>query len=94
MELAFGAETKHIAAKKLTAKPGTQLIERFQSTLKDRTKVMRSFFRKGTAKIVTDGWLAHYNFFRPHSALNEKTPAEVAGADSPFKNWADVVKGN
>lgn len=93
VELAFGAETKHIAAKRLTAKPGTQLIERFHSTLKDRTKVMRSFLRRGTAKIVTDGWLVHYNFFRPHSTLG-KTPAEAAGADVPFKSWADVVKGD
>ena len=30
IELAFGADTEHIRAKKLTAKDGTQLIERFQ----------------------------------------------------------------
>ncbi|MFH1483771.1 MAG: integrase core domain-containing protein, partial [Chloroflexota bacterium] len=87
-----GADTKHIAAKKLTAKPGTQLIERFQSTLKDRTKVMRSMMRRGTAKVIIDGWLAHYNFFRPHSALKGQTPADAAGAVAPFRNWADVVK--
>ena len=91
VELAFGAETRHIQAKKLTAKDGTQLIERFHGTLKDRTKVMRSFMRKGTAKIVMDGWLAHYNFFRPHQALNGKTPAEAAKAESPYKSWKDVV---
>ena len=93
IELAFGADTKHIRAKKLTAESGTQLIERFHSTLKERTKVMRSFFRRGTAKTVMDGWLVHYNFFRPHSAVGNKTPAEAAGADAPFKSWADVVKG-
>lgn len=92
VELAFGAETEHIPAKRLTTKPGTQLIERFHGTLKDRTKVMRSMMRKGTAKIITDGWLAHYNFFRPHQALDNKTPAEVAGAERPFKGWVDVVK--
>lgn len=37
--------------------------------------------------------LVHYNFFRPHSAVGNKTPAEAAGADAPFKSWADVVKG-
>lgn len=92
VELAFRAETRHLPAKKLTPENGTQLIERFHSTLEDRTKVMRSFLRRGTAKIVTDGWLCHYNFFRPHSALKGKTPAEVAGADTPFKNWTDVVR--
>lgn len=92
VELAFGAETKHIAAKRLTATPGTQLIERFHGTLKSRTKVMRSLWRKGTARIIMDGWLAHYNFFRPHQTLGGKTPAEAAGADTPFKSWKDVVK--
>ncbi len=93
VELAFGTETKHLPAKRLTSADGTQLIERFHSTLKDRTKVFRSFFRKGTARTILDGWLVHYNFFRPHSAHGDKTPAQAAGAITPFKNWLDVVKG-
>ena len=93
IELAFGGETRHLPAKKLTSKDGTQIIERFHGTFKDRTKVLRSFMRRDTAKIFTDGWLVHYNFFRPHTALKEKTPAEAAGAETPFKSWADVVKG-
>jgi putative transposase len=92
IELAFGADTRHIQSKKLTARDGTQLIERFHSTLKDRTKVMRSFLVRGTARKVLDGWLVHYNFFRPHSAIDNKTPAQEAGAISPFKNWLDVVR--
>lgn len=92
VELTFGAETKHVRAKRLTAEPGTQLIERFHGTLKSRTKVMRSLWRKGTAKTVMDGWLVHYNFFRPHQSLGGKTPAEAAGAEASFKNWKDVVK--
>lgn len=92
VELAFGADTKHIPAKKLTSKDGTQIIERFHGTLKDRTKVLRSFMSKGTVRIFTDGWLIHYNFFRPHPAVGGKTPAEAAGAKPPFKSWIDVVK--
>lgn len=92
VELVFGSETRHLPAKKLTAKDGTQIIERFHGTFKDRTKVLRSFMRKGTAKIFNDGWLVHYNFFRPHSSLGGKTPAEAAGAKAPFKSWKDVVR--
>jgi transposase-like protein len=92
IELAFGADTKHIRAKKLTSEDGTQLIERFHGTLKDRTKVMGALMRKATAKLVTDGWLAHYNFFRPHQALGGKTPAEAANAEAPYKSWRDVVQ--
>ncbi len=91
IELAFGADTKHVQAKKLTSEPGTQLIERFHSTLKERTKVMRSFLKKDTAKIIMDGWLCHYNFFRPHLAHKGKTPAQAAGAQSPYNSWKDVV---
>ncbi len=92
IELAFGADTKHIQAKKLAVEDGTQLIERFHGTLKDRTKVMRAMMTKKTAGILTDGWLVHYNFFRPHGALGGKTPAEEAGADAPYKSWRDVVE--
>lgn len=93
IELAFGAETEHIPAKRLTARPGTQLIERFHGTLKARTKVMRGLKTRKSAKLFTDGWLVHYNFFRPHEALEDKTPAQEAGIKFPFRNWLDIVKG-
>ncbi len=92
IEMAFGAATQHIPAKKLTASPGTQLIERFHGTLKARTKIMRGMKREDTAKLIMDGWLVHYNFFRPHESLGHKTPAEKAKIKFPFSNWADVVK--
>jgi transposase-like protein/ribosomal protein L37AE/L43A len=93
IELAFGADTKHIPRKGLATKPDINLIERFHGTLKARTKVMRGLKKRETAKLITDGWLIHYNFFRPHEALGEKTPAEKAGIKFPFRNWLDVVKG-
>ena len=91
IELAFGAETKHIPSKKLTSRPGTQLIERFHSTLKARTKVMRGLKKRETARLIMDGWLVHYNFFRPHEGIGNITPAEKAGIKFPFRNWLDVV---
>jgi putative transposase len=92
IELAFGAETRHLPAKKLTTSPGTQLIERFHGTLKSRTKVMRGLKKRETARLIMDGWLIHYNFFRPHEALNNKTPSERAGIRFPYSNWLDIVK--
>lgn len=89
IELAFGAETKHIQAKGLTG--SKNIIERFHGTLKARTKVMRGLKKRETAKLITDGWLVHYNFFRPHEALGDKTPAQKAGIRFPFKDWLDVV---
>jgi len=92
IELNFGADTIHIPAKDLRATPGTQLIERFHSTLKARTKVMRGLKNIQSAKLLTDGWLVHYNYLRPHEALGNKTPAQKAGLKYPFKNWMDIVK--
>ena len=93
IELAFGADTKHLPAKKLTAKGGTQLIERFHSTLKARTKIMRGLKKRETAKLIMDGWLIHYNFLRPHESLHNRTPAEAAQIKYKFRNWLDIVKG-
>lgn len=36
----------------------------------------------------------HYNFFRPHESLKDKTPAEKAGLNFPYKDWEDVVRGS
>lgn len=92
IELTFGADTKHIPIKGLKAEINTNIIERFHGTLKDRTKVMRGLKNKETAKLFIDGWLVHYNFFRPHETLKDKTPAEKAGIKLPFNNWLEVVK--
>jgi putative transposase len=93
IELAFGADTKHMPAKRLTTSPGTQLIERFHGTLKARTNVMRGLKTRKSAKLITDGWLVHYNFFRPHEALDSNTPSQKAGIKFPFRNWLDIVRG-
>ena len=95
VERTWGADTKHITTGPFVKGKGedsTRAIERFHGTLKDRTKVMRALADKKTAKVILEGWLAHYNFFRPHSGLGGKTPAEFAGAVSPYKNWRDVVE--
>lgn len=92
IERTFGADTKHIPIKGLTAMMNTNLIERFHGTLKDRTKVMRGFYSVDTARLLLDGWLVHYNYFRPHESLNGRTPAEAAGIKDADKNWMDVVR--
>ena len=95
IEKTWGADTTHIQTSpfvKGKKEDSTRAVERFHGTLKDRTKVMRALANKKTARIILDGWLVHYNFFRPNMAHNGKTPAEAAGAKSPFRNWRDVVK--
>ena len=92
IELASDGDKRHIQVNEVKPGPNNQIIQNFHLTLRDRAKVVRAFFHSNTINNIMDGWLVHYNFFRPHSALNGKTPAEAAKARARFKTWADVVK--
>ncbi len=39
-----------------------------------------------------DGWVIHYNYFRPHLSLNDRTPAQTAGIDFPYRNWKELIE--
>lgn len=94
IEKAYGSDTEHVQGNPFKTKDtgeSTSQIERFHGTLKDRTKVIRSFRDFETLKDFTDGWLVYYNYFKPHLSLNGKTPAEQAGIQYNVKNWADLT---
>lgn len=93
IELVFGADTKHVRSMPFVDVDSTNLIERFHGTLKDRTNVIRGFKSMETAKLLTDAWLVHYNFFKEHESLGNVPPAQKMGIPIPFKDWAEVVSG-
>jgi putative transposase len=92
IELTFGSDTSHRRGSPFDTQNNTNLIERFHGTVKDRTKVMRGLHTVNSARLFLDGWLVHYNFFRPHMSLRDRTPASVAGIKFPFRNWKDIVE--
>jgi transposase-like protein len=92
IEKAFGGDTKHYASKGFKSPTNTNLIERFHSTLKQRTKVMRGLKDTESARLITRAWLIHYNYFRPHEGIDGLTPSQKAGILSKQRNWYDVVK--
>jgi len=92
IELTFGADTIHRQGGPFDVETNTNLIERMHGTIKSRTKVMRGLHTLESAKQYLDGWLVHYNFFRPHMSLKDRTPASVAGIKFPFRNWKDVCE--
>lgn len=94
IELTFGADTKHKQGGPFDVGNNTNLIERFHGTIKTRTKVMRGMRNMETARIIMDGWLINYNFFRPHESLKNRTPGDVAKADFPWRNWLDVMRAD
>ncbi len=94
-ELVFGADTEHVQSSPFEIGNDSNIIERFQGTIRDRTKVVRGYKTLPTARVIIDGFMVHYNFFRPHIGLNGKTPAEVAGIRLPSQfdfelDWSDV----
>ncbi len=92
LDVSYGKDAEHIQSSPFASGDNTQKIERFHGTLKQRTKVMRGLKNLETAIDFVDGWLVHYNYLRPHDALDDKTPAEVAGIAFPYKNWADITR--
>jgi len=92
IERVFGADTSHRQGAPFSVENNTNFIERMHGTIKSRTKVMRGLRTVESARKYLDGWLVHYNFFRPHMSLNDQTPASVAGIKFPFRNWKDVCE--
>lgn len=92
IERAYGADSKHISSKPFTDKElSTNLMERWNGTLKDRLKPMRGMDRNANMQLILDGFVFYYNYTRPHMALGGKTPAQVAKTGYPYDSWQDVV---
>jgi len=78
----------------LTARSNNNKVERLHNTVRERVKVMRGLHSDKSASVFNDGFKAYYNFVRSNQALNEKTPAEVAGVDLKLgeTRWLGLVK--
>ncbi|MFC1909861.1 transposase, partial [Chloroflexota bacterium] len=92
IELTFGGDTEHVQSSPFAHGDSTSQIERWHSTLKERTKVMKAFRNTETLIQFTDGFQAYYNYLKPHHTLKGKTPAEVAGVDYNEKTWDAVCR--
>jgi putative transposase len=71
----------------------TNMIERFHGILKQRTDAMHHFKDIDTARLITEGWLIHYNFFKEHESLGNVSPAQHMKTKLPFSDWEDIVRG-
>jgi putative transposase len=94
IEIVFGDDTSHPQQEGFMVEPNMNMIERFHGTLEARIKVIRRMKKNETAKLIMEGWLVHYNFFRPQEALNNKTPGELAKATFPYKSWQELIIGS
>jgi putative transposase len=92
IDLASGGRVRHIQSYPFADKNSTSLIERFQGTLKQRTNVIRHFKDLETARLLTEGWLIHYNFFKDHESLDNVSPVKHMRVEMPFNDWNDIVR--
>jgi len=59
-------------------------------TLRERIKVQRGW--KSIKTPLAEGQRIHYNFVKPHMALENQTPAQVAGIGVEAKNkWLAML---
>jgi putative transposase len=66
-------------------------MERLNGEVRDREKTMRGLKIQSTA--VLSGYQIYHNYFRPHMALNGKTPAEKCGIIIEGENkWKTVTE--
>ncbi len=63
-------------------------VERLNGTLRERTKVSRGWKTGKTP--IAEGQRIHYNFVKPHMALDGKTPAKTAGIN--VKGWKELLE--
>jgi hypothetical protein len=67
-------------------------MERYHGTFKERSKVMRAI--KKTDSAFIEGQRIYYDYLRPHTALEGKTPAQAAGIDLNLtgNKWEAMIK--
>jgi putative transposase len=90
----FGAYTKHVQGgpfKTVSSGASTAEIERFHRTLEQRTRVFEKYKDIASIKLLTNGWLINYNFFKQNEGCGNIPPAQAASKVVPFKDWNDVV---
>jgi putative transposase len=97
IEDTWGADTKHIPGGPFKSKDSgesTAEIERFHKTLEQRTKVFEKFKDIHSIRLLSDGWLINYNFFKQNEGCGNIPPAQAMSKVVPFKDWKDIVRDN
>lgn len=84
--------TKHVEHVRWRGERGNEKMESFNgNTVRSREKTMRSLKREDSP--ILTGMQIFHNHMRPHTALDGKTPAEVAGIEIKGDNkWVTLIQ--
>jgi len=81
----------HIHTIHMNGNWNNNIMERLNGEFRDREKVMRGIKKKDSSMIP--GYQLFHNYFRPHSSLNGRTPAESAGIHIEGNNkWKTLIQ--
>lgn len=75
------SESKHTKVESLWSETNNNLIESFFKTFKHKYKTCHGLKSYESVKNFLDGFFFFYNYVKPHSNLNNETPARVAGVE-------------
>jgi len=93
VEDTFGADSKHRRGGPFySVEDSTSQIERFHRTLEQRTKIFQKYKDIDAIRLLTDGWLINYNFFKQNEGCGNIPPAQAMSKVVPFKDWNDIVR--
>ena len=84
--------TQHVRIPNIRDRSNNNMVERLHGTIRQRSKSMRGLDDKETAQTMMDGMRIYYNFIRPHTALNGKTPAQKANIETDQAKWMTLIK--
>lgn len=85
--------TEHVRIPNIRDRSNNNMVERLHGTIRQRNKVMRGLDAEESAQTMMDGLRIYYNFLRPHTALNGKTPAQKAKIDDDSRqNWLSLIQ--
>ena len=87
-----GPRTEHVRIPNIRDRSNNNMVERLHGTIRQRNKVMRGLDDVETAQTMMDGLRIYYNFMRPHTALEGKTPAEKARISVGPQTWRSLIQ--
>ena len=89
--LKLETSTEHIRHIRLAGDWNNNKMERMNGEIRDRERVMRGLETKDSP--ILTGYQLFHNYIRPHMALDNRTPADMAGIDIRGENkWLTIIQ--
>lgn len=75
-------------------KPSKAMTKKVDKPPMRGIKLVQKVKKEKNSRLLLNGCLVHYNFFKPHKDLHYRTPAEKAGIGSSLSGWLSIVEGD